>query len=144
MLRYVLLLLTVLLMTNSGFSQAGYPKVLVPGSTVHDTIWAFTPIQGDSLIKLFVWNDQLRADDSLLHTKLDSCYKAFVLFHHSDSVQHAEILLKTQAIADRDTLITAQKKDIADKKKEIRKLRLHKGLLGVIAIAEGVIIGWLI
>lgn len=109
-----------------------------------DSVWAFTSAQADSIIKTFIWNDELRAEDSLLHTKLDSCKRAFVLFHQSDSIQHQQLLLKEQAITDRDSLITVQKQDIKNKKKEINKLRLHRGLLGVLAVVEGVVILWIL
>lgn len=110
------------------FSQTIYPKVLVPGETVHDTIVGLTLIQMDSVDRLFIWNDQLRSNDSLLHVKLDSCQIAFKLFRSSDSVQGIQMQL-------RDTVIVKQGILIHDQGKLITKLRIQKGLIASAGVA---------
>jgi len=125
MLHRGLLLIIALLIRALGFSQTTYPKAVTLGT---DHVIAITTEQMDSINRLFIWNDQLRSQDSLLHTKLDSCYIAFKLFHHSDSVQAIEIRL-------RDTVIAKQGTLIHDQGKLITKLRIQKGFIATIGVA---------
>lgn len=101
-----------------------------------DSVVAITFSQMDSVNNTFIWNDQLRSQDSLLCNKLDSCITVFKLFHHSDSIQSIQIQL-------RDTVIAKQGILIHDQNKLITKLRIHKGIMGVAITSLLVVIGYM-
>ena len=82
----------------------------------------------DSVNNTFIWNDQLRTVQDSLLVKVDSCRRAFQLFHSSDS------LLKI-AIYDRDTLITTQTAVIKHREKQIVRLKWQKGFIATAGIA---------
>jgi len=136
-----LTLLTLLLINSSVYSQDGYPRQIVYKG---DTIVAITRHQMQMLnIAHLSWQECTDINDSLLVT-IDSCKSAFTSYDDAIRAKDSIIALQRVSIHDRDTLIITYKQDIVAKNKTIRKLRVYKGLMGILAIVEGIIIGWLL
>lgn len=131
--------LLLLLIPVLSSSQTTYPKVLVPGDKVRDTIVAITIGQADAINDSLYWNEQLRIINDTLYRRVDSCRIAFKLFHQSDSVMRAELNLKISAITERDALISQQHSAITQRDRQIVKLKRHKVLIGAGGIILAVV-----
>lgn len=116
------------MMSNSAYSQNGYPKQIV-----YDGIpGIFITYKQVRYINLAhnTWSQCEETNDSLLAT-VDSCKVADSLYLSIISRKDSTILLRGQAISDRDGLITVQKEHISKQDKSIRKLRTKSSILGI-------------
>lgn len=118
-------------MGSSGFSQSTYPKVLPPGSRIGDSVYVFSMEQGSEIIRAFVRLDQYHETDSILRNQIDSAKEAFKQFKISEASQREQLAIANERIAKRDALVKAAEDESKAQKKEIRKLKTHKTILGI-------------
>ncbi len=137
-------LITVLLIPVFSFSQAIYPKVLVPGDRVQDTIVALTIPQMDSVNRTFSWNEQLHGINDSLLIRIDSCQRAFHLFHHSDSIQEVQLSLSSKSIHDRDSVIALQSDAIHHRDQQITRLKHRQSIITATGVAVSAFLMYLL
>ena len=89
------------------------------------------------------WLQCSEENDSLVIVA-DSCKEAGMVCNEVIHTLQQQLLLKTQALQDRDTLISTQAAVIKHREKQIVRLKWKLGGMGVLAVVEGVIISWLI
>ena len=132
------ILLCFLLISNSLYSQTGYPKSIVYNG---DTVVAITRHQLERInIAHEVWQGSIQQSDSLL-TILDSCHIGFLAadsaIHFLQSVSTSDRVLIAHQKSTIDTLVSV----ISTQKKMIQHLKVHRtlstigeGILGAIAL----------
>lgn len=125
-------------MCSSSYSQTGYPKIVVVGN---DTVVAITKDQMKRAngVQLSL-QECTEINDSVMKV-VDSCKEAFTIFHDAESKLKDRIAIKDEAIADRDQVIGDAKELVKVQKKEIRRLRTQRTLLG---ISSGALIGTIV
>lgn len=119
-------------MSVLAFSQAGFPRQILL-STGESAI-AITPTQMDSVNNTHLHYLQARETIDTMNKVIDSCKKVFVFYEHSIGTFKDQVKDRDISIAQRNRDIILQNNLIIRQDKDLKALRFHRGLLGVLTI----------
>ncbi len=115
-------------MHSFSFSQIGYPRIVVLGT---DTVVAITKDQMKKVNGVQISLQECREINDSVMQLVDSCEQAFIVFRDAEQQLKERIEIKNEAILDRNKIIAEAKDLVKGQKKEIRRLRTHRTILGV-------------
>jgi Na+/phosphate symporter len=115
-------------MSNYSFSQTGYPKKIVHEG---DTVIAITRDQMKKVNGVQLSLQECREINDSVMVVVDSCGAAFNVFRAAEKELKERISIRDEAIAERNKVITEAKDLVKVQKKEIRRLRTHRTILGI-------------
>jgi hypothetical protein len=129
------------MISNLLYSQVGYPRLIVSNG---DTVVAITRHQMEQInIAHQTWLGTAQENDSLLQV-VDSCTQGF---HDADSIisiQHSIIQADGTYITQQTSVIDTLQHVIADQRKTIRHLKVHRTLSTIGEGVLGIIVAWLL
>lgn len=129
-------------MSNLSYSQGIYPRKVVIGK---DTVIAISVQQMKDINIAYLSLQECQDINSQYRAYLDSANTALSVQDTIIYNLQSKISLYKIAVTDRDTVIVRQQQQIASDKKEIKRLKVHKGILAIVdAILIGALAGILI
>lgn len=130
-----------MLLSNLAFSQVGYPRLIVLNK---DTVIAITQRQMQLINNSHLsYLEEKEINDSLL-VAVDSFQEALALEHYMISSYKEEVTIKDSSVKELEDIVLLQEKVIKQQKKEIRKLKVHKGLLATVDFFLIGVIGYIL
>lgn len=129
-------------MSNLSYSQGIYPRKIIIGK---DTVIAISVQQMKDINIAYLSLQECQDINSQYRAYLDSANTALSVQDTIIYNLQSKISLYKIAVTDRDTVIVRQQQQIASDKKEIKRLKVHKGILAIVdAILIGALAGILI